>query len=205
MPSCGRAGRSGHGGGSLPVAAAAVVVAAVTAGVPVLLQAASAPVPPAVSRAPVAVHRPGPGSPPGLIAWGAAGGARWRATVRQAPQGLVGFCITVTPARPQCASAWYLTRSSPVNLTTMHGHGESATAGPVWHGVARVGVWLSDGTVLWLHPVAAYGLRWVAFVLPTRLTIVKVAAHAVHGELAYAAPYQEEKTTWHQAGAAASP
>jgi hypothetical protein len=179
------------------VAAAALAVAGISAGVPLLLRAGPAPSPPAAARPPVTVHRPGPGSPPGLIAWGAAGGKRWRATISQATGGLIGFCIAVTAMPPQCAS--------PVNLTTVHGHGESATTGPVWHGVARVGVWLSDGTVLWLHPVAAYGLRWVAFVLPARVTIVKVAAYAVRGELAYAAPYRGEKTTWHQAGAAASP
>ena len=187
------------------VAAATVAVAAIGTGVPVVLHAGSAPVSPATGRPPVTVHRPGPGSPPGLIAWGTAGSRRWRATVTQASGGLMGFCIAVTAVRPQCASAWYLTRSSPVNLTTVHGHGQSATAGPVWHGVARVGVLLSDGTVLWLHPVAAYGLRWVAFVLPARLTVVKATAYSARGELANATPDQQNNTTWHQASAAASP
>ena len=158
-----RGGRRG-GGGRSHRRGACLATGRVSAGTPGREQGASGGPP------------PGPGLPAGADRLGAAGGARWRATVRQAPQGLVGFCITVTPARPQCASAWYLTRSSPVNLTTMHGHGESATAGPVWHGVARVGVWLSDGTVLWLHPVAAYGLTGLAKRCPVPASDRAVAA-----------------------------
>jgi len=187
------------------VAGAAAVAAAISVGVPILLSAGPAPAPPATGRPPVTVHRPGPGSPPGRIAWGIVDGKRWQATVTHAPRGVLGFCIRVTAVRAQCGGSWYLTRSSPVSLATAQGHGKSATAGPVWRGVVRVGVRLSDGTVLVLHPVAAYGLRWVALALPARVTIAEVIAYSTRGELAYAAPYRGTKTTWHPVDAAPSP
>jgi hypothetical protein len=186
------------------VAAITAAVAAVSVGAPALL-GSGPPGLPAAGRAPVSVHPPGPGSPPGMIAGGTAAGRRWRATVRQASGGLIGYCVTVTAMPPQCASAWYLTRASPVSLTTVHAHGQSAATGPVWHGVARVDIRLTDDAVLHLHPVPGYGLRWVAVVLPARLKIATIAAYSAHGEIAYAVLNHGGKTIWHPTRAAPPP
>jgi hypothetical protein len=183
------------------VAVAAAVIAAVTAlsaGIPAVLGSGH-PGLPAAGSAQVTVHPPGPGSPAGMIAGGMAGSMHWQAIVGQASGGLIGYCVTVTATPPQCASAWYLTRASPASLTTVRARGESVTTGPVWGGVARVDVGLTDHTVLHLYPVPRYGLRWVAVVLPADLKIATVAVYSIQGEIAYTDPFHGGNTIWHSA------
>jgi len=56
--------------------------------------------------------------------------------------------------------------------------------------VSRLTATLSDGAVLNLRPVQAYGMRWVALAVPAGLSLVQVKAYSVRSELVHAVPYQ---------------
>jgi hypothetical protein len=64
-----------------------------------------------------------------------------------------------------------------------------AIFGPVQSDVARVSMRLSDGVVLNLRPVEAFGRRWIGIVLPSRPTPVKVVAYTRQAEIARSVPF----------------
>ncbi len=75
----------------------------------------------------------------------------------------------------------------PANILSDH----PALFGPVQSGVERVSLRLSDGVVLILHPVQAFGHRWIGFVLPPRLTPAKVTVYSRAAELAHSVPFHD--------------
>ena len=63
--------------------------------------------------------------------------------------------------------------------------------GPVKPEVNRVSLRLSDGVVLILRPVQAFGRRWIGIVLPPGLAPVKAVAYARDRELAHSVPFKD--------------
>ena len=72
---------------------------------------------------------------------------------------------------------------------TIWDNGGPAFFGPVRRDVARVSMRLSDGAVLNLYPVEAYGHRWIGIVLPEGLWPVKAVAFSRHTEIVHSVPF----------------
>jgi hypothetical protein len=79
------------------------------------------------------------------------------------------------------------TYPGPANILSDH----PALFGPVQADVNRVSLRLSDGVVLILHPVEAFGHRWIGFVLPDGLAPVKAVAYSEEAELAHSVPFND--------------
>ena len=71
-----------------------------------------------------------------------------------------------------------------------------ALFGPVRANVDRVSLRLSDGVVLILRPVAAFGHRWIGVVLPPGLAPVKAVAYSRTSELAHSVPFKFDLGVW---------
>src|SRR5262245_58352128 len=78
--------------------------------------------------------------------------------------------------------------TQPVNIWTF----SPALFGPVQPDVARVSMRLSDGAVLNLYPVEAYGHRWIGLVLPEGLWPVKAVAFSRNTEIVHSVPFVGE-------------
>jgi hypothetical protein len=88
----------------------------------------------------------------------------------------VGGLLKHWPADPDPAAIW---------------DSDSVFFGPVRADVNRVSLRLSDGVVLILHPVRAFGHRWIAVALPPALAPVKAVAYSREAELAHAVPFHD--------------
>jgi hypothetical protein len=176
------------------VAVAAPMAAAAAIAVPVALNLQSAPQPTLIGprHHSVTVHAPGPHAPAGLIASGTADGKRWSVTVKKAgPDTPPGTrCITAVGLN-DCSTVTAASRSDPVVFAGSSSGSTDASYGPVTAAVSYVTVRLADGTVLTLHPVEAYGPRYVAFAVPLHMAITRVTAYSAHGELATAVPFND--------------
>lgn len=165
------------------LAAAAAVAGFSSLGLRLPSTAPESPRPPVVTVVP-----PGPGAPAGQIASGTVGREHWSVRVTVPRHGLV--CLKAGPAGIACGLS-----ASPVNPADLEGgmsaHGYRVLGGPVKPRVTRVKVLLTDGQRLNLHPVAAYGQRWVAFALPLQTRVSKAVAYSGQAVYRYAIPWNE--------------
>jgi hypothetical protein len=166
------------------LAAAAVVAVAV----PVALQARL----PAAGRShdthhTVTVHQGG--HPEGLVAYGTVDGRHWQVRLLKPGTGGVrpGEQCWVVLGASDCSDPLRVSGSEPAALTMTGQSGTEAVYGPVAADVTALRLTLTDGTVLTLHPVAAYGTRNVAFAAPAA-AILKITAYGRAGEIATAIP-----------------
>jgi hypothetical protein len=176
----------------IAAAAGLAVVVGIGAAVPALVHQAvhQAPVSPAKNPT-VTVNPVGPGSPRGLIGSGRINGKKWSLVVEK--PGTEGAakneqCIQASGAASATSACGPLLTSDsthPVGLTIL-GQAYSGVLAP---GVTGVTVTLADGAVLVLHPVEAYGQRYVAFAVPHSLPIARAVAYAGHTELKYTVPF----------------
>lgn len=178
---------------------ALAALAAVAVAIPVALHAHpphSSPVSRGRHRGTVNSH-----APARLIAGGTLDGRRW--TVRVTAPGTGGTgrhgqCVLVGPGagNEDCGPAMPSHGFGPAALTvfplaskTAFTHGATAVYAPVATDVVYLSVRLAGGTVLTLHPVAAYGTRYAAFVADES-TVIGVTAYSHHGELGTAIPFR---------------
>ena len=82
-------------------------------------------------------------------------------------------------------------RADPVNFSGTSAGATDVEYGPVRAAVSYVTVQLSDGTVLRLHPVSVYGLRYVAFAVPLLEPVSRITAYSARGEVAAAIPFND--------------
>jgi hypothetical protein len=197
---------------------------AVVGGYPALAHKAAAPAPPA----PV-THRhtasmtdvpPGRDAVPGEIAEGTIYGKSWRiSTARPGTHGMPPapagqHCYGVSgPAfsqdsqdGPLCLSAPGPDAASPVSFTGFALSDRTpVSVGRVRADVRYVTVKLSDGTRLRLIPVSVAGTRYVAFPVPTALTVAGASAYLASGQRLTAVPFNLPHTLvmfgmWQRAG-----
>jgi hypothetical protein len=177
-------------------AAAGVAVVAAGIAVPVLLNR-QAPQP--VLNQPryhVTVHPAGPHSPAGLIASGTADGRRW--TVIAGKPGTGGQCFTAVLGPTSLRNCGTVTRpaeSDPVVFMDNSDRFTDVEFGPVSAAVSYVTVRLADGPLLTLHPVPAYGTRYIAFAVPAHAVISKITAYSARGEIASTVPFPDPDGT----------
>lgn len=194
-----RKGRARRTRRHITVAAGLAVAVGVGVGVavPGLLHQSSAQPALSPARKPtVTVNPVGPGSPPGLIGSGTINGKRWR-LVAQAPgagsAGKGSECFQGSGAGLDSAGCVPIAApsgaSTPADFNSVSGRLAQAQFGAVEPDVSQVTVTLADGTVLVLHPVEAYGLRYVTFAVPLTLAVTRVVAYSGHAELGYAVPF----------------
>lgn len=176
---------------------------AIAASFPVLSHQQALPGPPTTSHVRVTVNPPGPHSPAGLIASGTIGSGTWQWLIGK--PGADG-----PPADQQCFTAGGtlasqfsvicdqspgdvkdlgLGRSDPVAFEGGGGT-DAVVYGAVDSAVSYVTIRLGDGAVLTLHPATVYGVRYVAFAVPTDMVVDSATAYSRTGELATAIPYQ---------------
>lgn len=72
-------------------------------------------------------------------------------------------------------------RADPVNFSATSEAASDVEYGPVRAAVSYVTVQLSDGTVLRLHPVSVYGIRYVAFAVPRHEPVSRITAYSARG------------------------
>jgi hypothetical protein len=174
--------------------AAAVVIAAVVA--PVLARAIGRSAP--SSGQPhyhVTVYPPGPGSRPGMIAYGRINGHPWLAAGKFKHPYTVCFWTwhygsggCTTGSGPRLAAR----RGAPVSIEQGDGPGPVLYVASVRSDVTYVRIRLSDGEVLTLRPVAIFGPKYAAYValpLPNTAALRSVTAYSAKGELAYTIPF----------------
>ncbi len=215
-----RQGRAVRARRRFALAGAVAVVAALVVSAPWSLRAlapwSGRPAGPAYR---VTVTGPGPAAGRGVIAVVSLEGHRWVlvgvrvhrsravcfAMKRPAATGLDGGCVG--------GSAAPVRRGGPpvVEVTQL------ASAPLVWFGSVRsdvslVQVSLSNGQVLGLRPVAAFGAgraSYVAFAAPSSSAVTRITAYSGRSELGYAVPFtgdnQVETLRWLTPGAPAQP
>jgi hypothetical protein len=169
---------------SAAAGAAAVVLLGVL--VPRLVSHVSQPAP-VTPRYDVTVHRPGPGSPSGQVAWGTINGKRWQVRVA-AMQGLSNGC-TALGQDLECVPGGISAAPRQVSFTSAMSGDTQFQLAAVGAGVTKVAVTLGNGTELTLRPTAVDGKDWVAFAAPTRLAVSRAVSFAGTRELSYAIPY----------------
>jgi hypothetical protein len=167
--------------GATAAALAAVAVVAGFSSLGLRLPSQAPAAPPVVTVVP-----PGPGAPAGLIASGTVGRERWSARVTEPRHGQV--CLKAGAAGIDCGFS-----ASPIGPADLEGgmaiHGYRVLGGPVRPRVTRVEVLLADGQRLNLHPVAAWGHRWVAVALPLQARVSRAVAYAGRAVYRYAIPF----------------
>jgi len=150
----------------------------------------------------VTVEPPGPHAREGLIATGTVNGKSWQYTVG-APikQGPDRGEQVVTAAGPAFVPVQRMTTTIPFPgagiptaalFSPQWGEQTAGMYGTVRSGVDHLTVRLTNGTALTLHPVAAFGLRLVAFAVPTGAVIVRVTAYSRTGVISTATPYYDD-------------
>jgi hypothetical protein len=176
-------------------AAGLAVVIAAAAIIPAAVHLGTAPEPPATRPAgysSVTVQPPGPHSPEGEIAQGTINGQPWRITISK-PNGIGQQCFqsagqAVGGHGPEiCAQDTGTVIGAPIVFYESFPPSDMAMPGAVATDVSYANVTLRDGAVLRLHPVEAWGARYVAFLAP-RGTVAKVAAYSARGEIATSVP-----------------
>lgn len=173
---------------------AVAVVAAAVVGVPAFAHHAAAPAP-VTGRIRVTVNPPGPHAAPGLIASGFIGSAAWNLSVT-APTTknceFTGAGLSFLACNGDLSQP---TASQPISFEGISGTAGSTpddvSFGEVRADVVSARVELSDGTALTLRPAEVDGLRFMAFAVPSSLTVSGVTAYGKDGgEMATAIPYQ---------------
>jgi hypothetical protein len=176
-------------------AAGLAAVIAAAAIVPSVVHFGAAPEPATTHRGVpnnVTVQPPGPHSPEGEIAQGSINGKPWRITISK-PNGIGQQCFqsagqAVGGHGPTvCAQDTGTVIGAPMTFYESFPPSGMAMAGGVAADVSYADVTLTDGAVLRLHPVKAWGARYVAFVAP-RGTVAKVAAYSARAEIASSVP-----------------
>jgi hypothetical protein len=165
----------------IAVAASLAAVVVVGLAVPAWLHRPAGP-PPAAPQ--VTVVPPGPHSAAGLIASGVAGGTHWSVIAEKPTPGnqcfKAGQLFCGEPMHPA---------NGPVSFGGGGTNGLLLQFGPVEPGVTRVDIRFSDGAVLVLHPVRAYGSRFVAYAIPPHLRVTEAIAYSRRSELGHAVPF----------------
>lgn len=145
---------------------------------------------PAVTVAPV-----GPDAPVGLIGHGVIDGKPWRFRLMPSAawRGTTIQCVPTARFAQDCAAGttyvWkenWPDQSRPLFLLTQGV--PQVIYGQVRPAVTWVSARLSDGAVLGLRPVGAYGRRWIALVLPDKLSVAELIAYSARGEIAHSVP-----------------
>ena len=136
------------------------------------------------------VARLGQSASGGVIASGTINGKPWRVRLTLADQQSCdpkpGWAFDCLMTVGDVVKHWQSERpTEPAKIFTF----SPALFGPVRPGVTRVSMRLSDGAVVELHPVAAFGHRWIGIALPAALTPVEAIAYAGSKELGHAVPY----------------
>jgi hypothetical protein len=126
----------------------------------------------------------------GVIARGTVGGKLWRIRLTLASQRSCdpkpGWAFDCLETVGYAVRRWRSERpTDPASIWTF----SPALFGPVQADVTRVSMRLSDGAVVELHPVAAFGHRWIGIALPAALTPVEAIAYAGSKELGHSVPY----------------
>src|ERR1022692_719680 len=159
---------------------------------------------PAAARPLVTDVSPGPHSVAGLIASGVVGSTRWHVIAEKPGHGNQCFQI----GELNCGSPLHARGVADLNQGGGT-NGIDVVYGPVRRDVARVDIQLSDGQVLPLRPVLAYGVRYVAFPVPAHLAISRATAYSARSELRYAIPFNSQGTAtfinWLRPGQAGQP
>jgi len=177
------------------VVVAAVALAAVAAAiVPGIVHQLSRPQP-AAKPPRITVTALGQRAVNNVIAAGAINGKRWQIQLTKkrgsgmtcwSPRGSVwapnSYCVGSVASDLR----HWRTLGEPAAIWTF---GSPAIFGPVEPDVVRVTMRLTDGVVLNLRPVEAFGRRWIGIVLPGALASAKVVAYSKHAELAHSVPY----------------
>lgn len=178
----------------LAAAAAGLVLIAAGIAIPALLhQQAAQPVLNHPGHHEVTVVPAGPHSPAGLIASGTVDGRPWRlSTTKPGTPGAErgSQCFTVL-SNQDCGPVDHAGRADPVNFSGTSAAATDVEYGPVRAAVSYVMVQLADGTVLRLHPVSVYGIRYVAFAVPLHEPVSRITAYSARGEVAAAIPFND--------------
>ncbi len=192
----------------IAAAAGLAVVVGIGVAVPALVHLAvhEAPVSPAKNPT-VTVNPVGPGSPRGLIGSGRINGEKWSLVVEK--PGTAGAakneqCIQASGAASGASYCGPLLTSDSTHPVQLNFIG-LAYFGVLAPGVTGITVTLGDGAVLVLHPVEAYGQRYVAFAVPHSLPIAGAVAYSGPTELKYAVPFNSSSigalfATWLRPG-----
>jgi hypothetical protein len=124
----------------------------------------------------------------GMIARGTIGGRPWRIRLTLGEAG----CEPRQGWAPDCLESvgfavrhWRQERPHVISIWTF----SPVLFGPVRSNVTVVRMRLSDGAVIDLHPVRAFGHRWIGVVLPPTLAPVEAIAYSGRRELTHAVPY----------------
>jgi hypothetical protein len=176
-------------------AAGLAVVIAAAAIVPATVHFGAAPEPatthPGVHFS-VTVQPPGPHAAPGEIAQGTIDGKPWQMTISK-PNDIGQQCFESAGAAvgghgPKvCAQDTGTVVGVPIVFYAGSPPRYLAISGAVATDVSYASVTLTDGTVLRLHPVKAWGARYVAFLAP-RGAVAKATAYSARGEIASSVP-----------------
>jgi hypothetical protein len=138
------------------------------------------------------VQPPGPHPSPGEIAHGTINGKPWQMTISK-PNDIGQQCFQSAGAAvgghgPKiCAQDTGTVIGVPIAFYASFPSPYLAMSGAVATDVSYANVTLTDGTVLRLHPVEAWGARYVAFLAP-RGAVAKVAAYSARGEISSSVP-----------------
>ncbi|HKR67907.1 MAG TPA: hypothetical protein VJT16_03620 [Streptosporangiaceae bacterium] len=132
----------------------------------------------------------------GVIAAGTVNGKAWRIKLVKKPSDYSpcwsrpgsGFAPNADCLEPvgRLLKHWE-TFSGPADVLSF----DPVLFGPVRPEVNRVSLRLSDGVVLILHPVEAFGHKWIGIVMPAGLAPVKAVAYARDRELAHSVPFDD--------------
>jgi hypothetical protein len=159
--------------------------------------------PPPIVRA----YQPGPHDPRGEVGWGTINGKRWRISLDTSLPAAAGQCLDVIQtngqnAGPDCVPPTDLSQDpSPVIFSGLEiNDAVSYQYGVVQPNVDHVVIALSDDASLTLRPYRLAGKRWVAFAVPTTLTIASATAYSERSELGYSIPYGQSFLTWLRPG-----
>lgn len=181
----------------LSAVAGLAVLAAAAISTPALLHQPGRPPAPVVSaHYYVTVNPPGPGSQPGLIAYGRINGRRWQVTGRlERLSGQPSLCFLASRSIMSCGEMSPPRASQAGDPATFQGSIGSRNQidyASVRGDVAYLRVELTNGQTLALHPVAIFGSRhasFAAFAVPAAAAVTQVSAYSKHSELAYAIPF----------------
>jgi hypothetical protein len=182
--------------------------------------------PKALTHYHVTVYPPGPGSQPGLIAYGRVDGRAWRVTgTRETISGKPNMCINVILSAgspfmaceqnspPEAYEPPLASRhGNPADISSIGLAAPQVVSGTVRADVTYLLVSLSNGQELTLRPAAIFGAkfaRYVAFAAPRGAAVTLIRAYSRRDELAYAVPFMAEglaeTVRWIGAGQPARP
>jgi hypothetical protein len=132
----------------------------------------------------------------GVIAEGTVNGKAWRVKLVKKPSDYSpcwsrpgsGFALNADCSEPvgRLLKHWE-TFPGPANIISE----DPVLYGPVRPEVNRVSLRLSDGVVLILRPVQAFGHKWIGIVMPAGLAPVKAVAYGRDRELAHSVPFDD--------------